>query len=34
MSYYTVNDGWTVEKSGQTVDKPGWTVGKSKTFKP
>lgn len=22
VSYYRVNDGWTVDKSGQTVDKP------------
>lgn len=22
VSYYTVNDGWTVDNSGQTVDNP------------
>jgi len=33
MCHFIVNNGWTVDISGKTVDKPGWIVGKPKTFK-
>ena len=28
MCNWIVSNGWTVGKSGQSVDKAGWTVGK------